>query len=84
MCEDKNVMNIWQLEEYAKEHNGWKAGHFIAISEKGIFEFKWLDAYYGFIEMVQPKRDGFINTKTLRDFFGDEQKYVPTIGYDDE
>lgn len=75
-------MNIWQLEEYAKNHNGWKTGRFIAVNERGIFEFQWLDAYYGFIQMISPKQDGFLSTKTLREIFGDDQQYIVTTGYD--
>lgn len=47
-------MNIWQLEEFAKE-NGYNSGRFICINEKGVFEFQWLDAYYGFVKILQPK-----------------------------
>lgn len=79
-------MNIWQLEEYAKSNNGWKSGHFVCVNEKGLFEFKWLDAYCGLIEPVQEKKAErhFIKSDQLRKFFGDDQKYIPTIGYDTE
>lgn len=77
-------MNIWELEEYAKDH-GYNSGRFIAINEKGIFEMKWLDAFYGFIELLQPepKERGFFSSKDLISLFGKDQKYIPTIGYDD-
>lgn len=80
-------MNIWQLEEYAKDHEGYKTGHFLSISEKGIAEFKWLDAYCGIAQIVG--NDGevdnhFITTKQLRKIFGDDAKYLPTIGYKED
>lgn len=79
-------MNIWQLEEYAKLHSGYDCGRFIAITEKGIFEFQWYDAYYGLVKILQPEppEDGFITVKQLVELFGSEQKYMPTIGYETE
>ena len=80
-------MNIWQLEEYAKQHDGYNSGHFLSISEKGIAEFKWLDAYYGLAQIVNNDGDTdnhFITTKQLREIFGDDAKYMPTFGYREE
>ena len=76
-------MNIWQLQEYAKLHGGDNRGRFIGLTEKGIFEFQWLDAYYGLVKMLQPEPsvDGFITVKQLVEWYGSEQKYTPTIGY---
>lgn len=78
------TMNIWQLEEYAKENGGYKTGRFIAINEKGIFEFQWLDAYYGLVQIIKDGQaeNSFIKTSQLREIFGDDQKYFPTIGYE--
>lgn len=79
-------MSIWQLEEYAKDNGGYNSGRFLFVSEKGFFEMQWLDACYGFVQILQPelKEKGFLTTKQLREFFGDDQKYLPTIGYDTE
>lgn len=78
-------MNIWELEEYAQKHGGFNSGRFIAVNEKGIFEMKFLDAYMGIVEFLQPKpkAQGFVRTKELREYFGSDQKYLPTIGYED-
>lgn len=77
-------MNIWQLEEYAKDNGGYNSWRFVAINEKGIFEMKFLDAYYGLVQILQPKQDidFFLKTSQLRELFGDDQKYLPTIGYE--
>lgn len=76
-------MNIWELKEYAKKY-GYNSGRFLCVNEKGIFEMKWLDAYYGFISVLQPepKEKGFITVKMLIKEFGENQKYIPTIGYE--
>lgn len=78
------LMDIWQLQKYAEDNGGYKSGRFLCVNENGIWEMKWLDAYFGLIEVLQlkPKERGFLSTKDLREFFGDEQKYLPTIGYD--
>lgn len=54
------------------------------MNEKGTFEMKWLDAYYGFVIIIEPKqeKDGFVTVEKLIELFGREQKYIPTIGYD--
>ena len=75
-----NTMDIYELQEYAKDH-GFNTGHFLCNCEKGLFEFKWLDAYLGFIQSVQPEMDGFLSIKTMIELFGYQQKYIPTIGY---
>lgn len=77
------TMRIYELQEYAKK-NGFKTGHFLCICEKGVFEFQWVDAYYGFIKMIQPEHDGMIMVKTMIDLFGMKQEYLPTIGYDSD
>lgn len=76
-------MRIWDLQEYAKD-NGYDSGRFICVNEKGTFEMKWLDAYYGFVIILEPKqeKDGFVTVEKLIELFGREQKYIPTIGYD--
>lgn len=76
-------MNIYQLKEYAKDH-GYNSVRFLCVNEKGIFEMQWLDAYYGLISVLQPepKEKGFITVKTLIKEFGENQKYIPTIGYE--
>lgn len=78
-------MSIWELQEYAKD-NGYDNGRFICASEKGIFEMQWLDAYYGLVKILQPepKEDGFITVKQLVEVFGNSQKYMPTIGYEED
>lgn len=78
-----NTMNIYELQEYAKKH-GFKTGHFLCICEKGVFEFKWLDAYYGLIQLLHPQTDGFLKIDTMIELFGSRQEYIPTIGYDKE
>lgn len=79
-------MNIWELEEYAKTHGGHDSGRFIGLTEKGIIEFQWLDAYYGLAKILQPKPpvDGFITVKQMIEWYGSEQRYTPTIGYETE
>lgn len=74
-------MRIYELQEYAKE-NGYNSGKFVCVCEKGFFEFRWLDAYFGLILMIQPKAEGFLSVKQMIDLFGCDQKYFPTIGYD--
>ncbi len=78
-------MSIWELQEYAKD-NGYNSGRFVCVSEKGFFEMQWLDAYFGLVKILQPepKEDGFITVKQLAEVFGNEQKYVATIGYEIE
>lgn len=49
------TMNIFQFQEYAKD-NGYNSGRFICVNEKGLFEFQWLDAFFGFITIVQPEQ----------------------------
>lgn len=77
-------MSIWDLQEYAKD-NGYDRGRFICVNEKGVFEMQWLDAYYGLVKILQPaqREDGFVTVKQLIELFGREQKYMPTIGYDE-
>lgn len=74
-------MSIYDLQEYAKEH-GYNSGRFVCVCEKGVFELQWLDAYYGFIKFLQPEVGGMIMTKQMIEIFGRDQKYLPTIGYD--
>ena len=47
---------------------------------------QWFDAYYGFVKLLQPEQneDSFITIKQLIELFGDEQKYIATIGYENE
>lgn len=78
---DIGFMSIYDLQEYAKEH-GYNSGRFLCVCEKGIFELKWLDAYYGFIEFLQPQIEGIVRPKEMIEIFGRGQKYLPTIGYD--
>ena len=78
---DKGFMSIYELQEYAKER-GYNTGRFLCICEKGIFELQWIDAYYGIIKFLQPEVEGMIMTKQMIEIFGREQKYLPTIGYD--
>ena len=75
-------MSIYDLQEYAKE-NGYNTGRFLCVCEKGLFELQWLDAYYGFIKFLQPEIGGTVMTKQMIEIFGKDQKYLPTIGYDD-
>ena len=77
-------MNIWQLQEYAQKNGGFDSGRFLVFFEKGFLECQWLDAYFGFIRIVQPERDGFFTVEQFRQEFGDEQKYLPTVGYKEE
>lgn len=75
-------MNIWKLKEYAQYNDGFNSGHFICInSDLGIFELKWLDAFFGFVKFIQPEIEGYVTTQQLREIFGDEQLYIPTTGY---
>ena len=79
------MMNIWELEDYAQKHGGYDKGRFICVNEKGLFEFQWIDAYFGFLKMLQPKEiDGFISRDQLVELFGRGQEYMPTIGYEEE
>lgn len=77
-------MTIFELQKYAQEHDGYNTGRFICVSEKGLSEWKWIDAYFGFVELLQPKpkQKGFITVNQLREIFGNNQEYLPTIGYD--
>lgn len=79
-------MNILELKKYAKGNGGYDTGRFICVKEGGVFEFKWLDAYFGFLWILQPRIDtkGFITVEVLREMFGDDQLYLPTIGYSDD
>ena len=44
-----------------------------------------MDAYCGFLKMLQPKElDGFITKDQLVELFGRKQEYMPTIGYSEE
>ena len=76
------MMKIHELKEFAENH-GFNTGRFLAITKKGTFEFQWLDACYGFILVLQPKQEGFIGIRTLIDVFGEDQEYLPTIGYNE-
>lgn len=76
------MMKINELKEFAENH-GYNTGRFLAITRNGTFEFQWIDAYYGFVLILQPKQEGFIGIKTLIDVFGEDQEYLPTIGYND-
>lgn len=78
-------MNIYALQKYAQD-NGYNSGRFLCVNDKGIFEMRWLDAYYGLVELLQPepKEKGFITISQLIELFGNEQKYMPTIGYESE
>lgn len=79
------VMNIWELQDYAKKHGAYEKGRFICITNKGLFEFQWVDAYYGFLKMLQPKEiDGFITRDQLVELLGRDMEYIPTIGYEEE
>lgn len=74
-------MRIYELQELAKKF-GFNTGRFLCINERGVFEFKWLDAFFGFVEFLEPKVKGFVKVDTLIELFGMEQEYLPTIGYD--
>jgi len=78
-------MNIYSLQKYAQD-KGHNTGRFLCVNDKGIFEMQWLDAYYGLVKLLQPeqKEDGFITIRQLIELFGNEQKYMPTIGYENE
>lgn len=78
-------MNIYALQQYAQD-KGYNTGRFICVNDKGIFEMQWFDAYYGFVKLLQPEQneDSFITIKQLIELFGDEQKYIATIGYENE
>jgi hypothetical protein len=71
-------MNIWQLQEYAKQ-NGFNRAEFMGIGTGGgIFQGKFLDAYSG---IIAPRgKDGFIMISTLRAALGDDAQYIVTGG----
>lgn len=75
-----NSMTIYELQRYSKVH-GFNTGHFTCSSKKGDFEFKWRDAYYGLAEILSPYKDSSFNVENLIDYFGAEQLYMPTYGY---
>lgn len=76
-------MNIWELRDYAEKY-GYDSGRFISVSEKGFAELKWMDAYLGLVQFLQPKIDGFVIIEQLIEIYGRNQKYLPTIGYENE
>jgi hypothetical protein len=81
---EKNYdMNIWELRDYAEKY-GYNCGRFICASKKGFSELKWLDAYLGLIQFLQPKIDGFVTVEQLVEIYGRNQKYLPTFGYEKE
>lgn len=68
------VLNAYELEEYAKD-NGFDSLEFMMISPK-IFKGKFLDAYYGMIQIPEIG-EGFIMLKELIKQFGfDNLKFV--------
>lgn len=56
------VLNAYELEEYAKD-NGFDSVEFMMISPN-IFKGKFLDAYYGMIQIPE-LGEGFIMLKEL-------------------
>ncbi len=78
-------MSIRKLQEYAQNH-GHNSGRFIAVTEKGICEFQWLDAFFGFLQVVTNGEISkeFISVNQLEDLLGEDQKYLATVGYDDD
>jgi hypothetical protein len=55
-------MNIWQCEEYAKEH-GFDSVKFTANFPVGQKQCEWLDAYFGMFKV--DGIEGFLMTRSI-------------------
>ncbi|RXZ77997.1 hypothetical protein EBB07_28470 [Paenibacillaceae bacterium] len=71
------AMNIYEIEEYAKDH-GYDSLEFLIINKEGnSFNGRFLDAYFGMIQ-IEAISDGFIRLEQLRNQFGSEYfKFIP-------
>lgn len=78
------VMNIVEIEEYAKDH-GFDSCEFLMMTKDGgIFNGKFLDAYFGFVQIPQ-LGDGFIRLSDIRKEYGfDFCSFVPLDYSEDE
>lgn len=57
-------MTINQCEELAKDI-GFDKATFDIVGPLGRIKCKWLDAYYGMFEMIDPKEEGFVLTSQV-------------------
>ena len=57
------MSDMLRIQEEAKDR-GFDSARFFISAPKGVFEAKWLDAYFGFF-VIPAVSDGFVSEKHL-------------------